>query len=290
MKNRYLIILTLMIFVIGNSQEKVISGQIIHLENNDPIPYVNIGIKNESVGTVSDKNGLFELFLDEKTHKNDTIIISHVGFKSKKINVATLKPSKNIITLEPESIELEEVVISSKKTTLKNKKLGRTITGLGLMHANFYTAAEKNVDDRLSKEKGVRIKINKNCHLKDLNFKITTNDFKSLKFRVNFYKIENGLPTDLIVFENIVFEIKDNFLGWFKVDLEEYDIFLTEDLGEIAVAIQWVESVKSHEKSKFFGIAAGATTSKETFHRDKAMDRWTSSDFNLSFYLNAMCD
>lgn len=285
MKNRYLIILTLMIFVLGNSQEKVISGQIIHLENNDPIPYVNIGIKNKPVGTVSDKNGLFELFLDEKTHKNDTIIISHVGFKSKKISVATLKPSKNIITLEPESIELEEVVISSKKTTLKNKKLGRTIAGLGLMHANFYTAAEKNVDDRLSKEKGVRIKINKNCHLKDLNFKITTNDFKSLKFRVNFYKIENGLPTDLIVFE-----IKDNFLGWFKVDLEEYDIFLTEDLEEIAVAIQWVESEKSHEKSKFFGIAAGATTSKETFHRDKAMDRWTSSDFNLSFYLNAMCD
>ena len=88
----------------------------------------------------------------------------------------------------------------------------------------------------------MKLRIKKNCIIKSLNFNITSNDFTSLKFRINFYKIESDLPTDLIVQKNIIFEIKDNFLGWCKVDLTPYDIYLEKEIKNVAVTIQWVES------------------------------------------------
>lgn len=290
MKLQFLLIIISATFQLGFCQNKIISGEILHHENDEPIAYVNIGIKDKSVGTVSNKNGKFKLVLNENVTSNDTVIFSFMGFKTKKYLVSELSPSKNLIRLQPQKMELDEVVVSSKKIKLRPKKLGRSIKGLSLMHAGFYNYYEKDVDDRLSKEKGVKLKIKRNCHIKDLNFNITSNDFKSLKFRVNFYRIENGLPTDLIVHENIIFEIKDNFLGWFTVDLEPYEIFLKEEIKEVAVTIQWLESVKSHEKGKYFAISAAISATSEVYSREKAMDLWTNSGFNLSFYLNAMCE
>jgi hypothetical protein len=285
-----LLIMSLFISIIVHSQEKIISGQIRNFENSKPLAYVNIGIKNKTVGTVSNNNGFFKLLLNDKVTSTDTVVFSYIGFKTEKYVVSELKKIKEPILLEPKSMELDEVVVSSKKIKLKSKKIGRTSKGLGLMHSNFYTYYEKDIDDRLSKERGMKFKIRRNCHIKDLNFNITSNEFKSLKFRVNIYKIQDKFPTDLIVQENIVFEIKDNFLGWFKVDLEPYKIFLKEETEDIAVTIQWLESVKANEKSKYFSISTASSPTHIAYFRDKAMDSWDKGGQNLSFYLNTMCE
>jgi hypothetical protein len=276
--------------VIVYSQEKIISGKVLNFENNEPLAYVNIGIKNKTVGTISNENGLFKLSLNDKVTSKDTIIFSYIGFKTEKYLVSELNKTKEPILLQPKNMELDEVVISSKKIKLKSKKIGRTSKGLGLMHSNFYSYYEKDVDDRLSKERGMKFKIRRNCHIKDLNFNITSNDFKSLKFRVNIYKIQDGLPTDLIVQDNIIFEIKDNFSGWFKVDLEPYKIYLEEETEEVAVTIQWLESVKENEKSKYFAISTASSLTHTAYFREKAMDSWDKGGQNLSFYLNGMCE
>lgn len=278
------------ISIIVYSQEKIISGKVLNFENSEPLAYVNIGIKNKTVGTVSNDNGLFKLSLNDKVTSKDTIVFSFIGFKTEKYLVSELNKIKEPILLQPKNTELDEVVVSSKKIKLKSKKIGRTSKGLGLMHSNFYSYYEKDVDDRLSKERGMKFKMRKNCHIKDLNFNITSNDFKSLKFRVNFYKIQDGLPTDLIVQENIIFEIKDNFLGWFKVDLEPYKIYLREKTEEVAVTIQWLESVKENKKSKYFAISTASSPTHTAYFREKAMDSWNKGGQNLSFYLNAMCE
>lgn len=289
--NRVLtIILILTLKNIGYCQSKQITGEVRSFENNEPLPYVNIGIANKTVGTVSNENGLFKLDLNEKTTSKDTVIFSFIGFKTEKYLVSELINKKKTVLLRPQNTELDEVVVTTKKIKLKPKKIGRTSKGLGLTHSNFYSYYEKDVDDRLSKERGMKFKIRKNCHIQNLNFNITSNDFKSLKFRVNIYKIENGLPTDLIVQKNIVFEIKDNFLGWFKVDLEPYDIYLKEEVEEIAVTIQWLESVKANKKSKYFSISTASSPTHTAYFREKAMDNWDKGGQNLSFYLNAMCE
>lgn len=289
MKN-LLSMLLLFISLATYSQNKLIKGNILNFESNEPLPYVNIGIIDKSVGTVSDKNGFFKLLLNKHVTSKDTIVFSHVGFKTEKFLVSDLNKLEEPISLLPQNMELDEVVLNSKKIDFKSKKIGRTSKGLGLMHSNFYTAYEKNVDDRLSKEKGMKLTVRRNCYIKNLNFNITSNDFKSLKFRVNFYKIKDGLPTDLIVHENIIFEIRDNYLGWYNVDLEKYNIYLNSKIEEIAVTIQWLESVKTNEKSKYFAISTSSSPAHTGYFREKAMDKWNKASQNLSFYLNAMCD
>ena len=286
----FLSIILVFTSLIIHSQEKIITGKVWDFENNEPLAYVNIGIKNKTVGTVSNNNGLFKLSLNDKVSSKDTVVFSFIGFKTEKYLISELNELKKPILLQPKNMELEEVVVSSKKIKLKSKKIGRTSKGLGLFHSNFYSYYEKDVDDRLSKERGMKLKLRRNCHIKDLNFNITSNDFKSLKFRVNFYKIKDGLPTDLIVQENIVFEIKDNFLGWFTVDLEPYEIFFNKEIKDVAVTIQWLESVKANEKSKYFAISTASSPTHTAYFREKAMDSWNKGGQNLSFYLNAMCE
>ena len=94
----------------------------------------------------------------------------------------------------------------------------------------------------------------------------------------------------MIVEKDIILEIKDNFLGWFKLDLEPYKIYLKEDIKEVAVTIQWIESVKANKKSKYFAISTASSPTHTTFFREKAMDSWTKGGQNLSFFLDAMCE
>ena len=279
----------LLINCIAHSQEYEVTGKIINSKTQEKIEFVNIGISNKGVGTVSNENGLFNLKLNELVNTSDSIIFSHIGYQTKIIKVAKFSTKETTILLEPETTILKEVSIAKTKTP-KPKKIGRSSKGLGLLHSNFYTYYEKDVDDRLSKEIGMQLKIKRNCEIDSLTFNITSNDFKKLKFRVNFYKIENGKPTDIIVHQNIIFEINNKFLGWFSVNLKPYDIFFKDDTGDIAVTIQWVQSEKATSKSKYFSISTAQSPLNVAFYREKAMDTWTKSNQNLSFYLNGMCN
>lgn len=271
-------------------QETVLYGEVRNRENKETLPYVNIGIAHKTVGTVSGNNGKFRLIINDKISSNDTVLFSFIGFKTVEFPVSELKNRKDAILLQPVNIELDEVEVTSGKIKLKSKTIGRTTGGLGLLHANFYASYEKDVDDRLSKEMGMKFSAKRNCNIRDLNFNITGNDFKSLKFRVNFYRIREGLPDSLLVEKNIIFEVKDNFTGWFKVDLEPYKIYIRENVEEFAVTLQWLESVKSNENSKYFSISTAGSPVHIAYFREKAMDTWNKSGQSLSFYLNSMCE
>ena len=119
------------------SQEKIINGEIKDIQNKTLLQYVNIGIANKGVGTVSNYNGIFSLKLTEKIKENDTITFSHIGYKTKKIVLTELNQSNNSIELEPEINNLNEIVVKFVKP--KAKKFGRSSKGFGLMHTNFYS-------------------------------------------------------------------------------------------------------------------------------------------------------
>src|SRR5690606_23391157 len=276
------------LFFVGTvyGQEEI-TGKIIDSETGAAIPYVNIGIKDRSAGTVSDKYGNFKLNLNANIVATNNVTFSHLGYGSKDFPVSNLINKNNIIELDPSSTELEEVVVHFKAP--KAKKIGRKSVGLGLMHANFYSADEKEVDDRLGKEMGMIFNINKSCKVDGLLFNITTNQFKYLKFRVNFYRIDKRLPSELINTKDIFFEVKGEYMGWYEANFADADVYLDSDLEKVGVTIQWVESVKEKPESKFFLIATATSTKKNFIIRDKNMDKWKSTKFSLSFYLKANC-
>lgn len=270
------------------SQEKIIRGEIKDAENKTLLQYANIGIPNKNTGTVSNAEGKFSLKISDNINENDVVSFSYVGYETKKIAIGKLNLLNNVIELVPEKHQLDEVVVKLVKP--KPYILGRNSKGLGLMHTNFYTFNEKEVDDRLSKEIGMKFQLKKNCKINDLNFNITSNEFSSLKFRLNFYKIEKGLPTQLIVDKDIIFEIKDEYKGWFHLDLKPYEIYLNKETEDIAITIQWVESKKTNKKSKYFAISTAASATETSFFREKSMDSWKKNGQSLSFYLNTMCN
>ena len=149
---RLYIFLFLAITLNSFSQEKIISGEIKDSENKTYLQYANIGIANKNIGTVSNSNGKFSLKIDEKINENDMVSFSYVGYRTKSIALSKLNLSNNVIELEPEKNQLDEIVVNFVKP--KPKRIGRDSKGLGLMHWNFYTYYEKDVDDRLSKEVG----------------------------------------------------------------------------------------------------------------------------------------
>jgi outer membrane receptor protein involved in Fe transport len=110
--------LTFMIAAFSSMQlfSQSVEGIIINAENKNPVADVNIAVKNSTIGTVSDRNGIFSL--EAKNEENYTIQISCIGFESKEINIKTQRNTEKIeIQLQPVSIQLNKsiVVTATKK-------------------------------------------------------------------------------------------------------------------------------------------------------------------------------
>ena len=280
MKTPFLILIILISTY--NYSQSNIRGKIIDVENKTVLPYANIGIQGTNIGTVSDKNGFFNLRLKKDQNLNDSLQFSFIGYKTNSIQIATLLNRENLVEMTSKADELSEVIISSKKP--RQKIIGRNHIGTGTLWSNFYIAGEKQ-DDRLGKELGMKFNLRGDYRLKSLNFYVGPNEYNSVKFRVNIYKIDNNQPTELMNGEDIIFEIGDIQSEWFKVDLNEYDIYLKEEIGDFAVTIQWLESDQKTSDSKFFSIPSSINPLDTKYFREKGMSEWKSSNHNLSFYL-----
>jgi len=284
MKKLLFLIIVFNPFII--SAQQIIKGRVLDSSNSEPIAYVNIGIRDKATGTVSDVNGYYELKISDKALQSDDVIFSHIGFEIYKIGVKELM-SINEISLNPSPIKLDDVVIKPMK--IWNKKAGRTIKGSGVFHAFFYTANEREINIELGREKGMLFDIKNNCKLDDFNFCISSNGFKSIKFRLSIYNIKNGFPDELIIKNNLIMEVKNGQKGWYKFDLKPYDIYLKKNAGPVAIALTWLDSEKMDEKNWMFSINGAMLPNFTTFNRDKVMDKWKKDRYAISMFVNITC-
>ena len=213
-------------------KELILTGSVRDSQTDVMLPYVNIGVLNKDWGTVSNKEGFFELELNE-THINDTLRISMVGYKAKTVLVKTLMNRKGgyKINLKQEISELNEVVVTAKKwkfETIGNKTKSKFL-GTGFAY------------DMLGAELGVRINIRKKpTFVRAFNFHVSYNRLGAKAiFRLNIYKIKGGKPTENILKGSILIPIESGQTGLFSTDLKNYDIVLTDD---VIVMLEWVEA------------------------------------------------
>jgi len=284
MKNILFFLFVINPFIINAQQ--IIKGRVLDLLNNEPIAYVNIGIRDKATGTISDINGYYELKLSDKVLQSDEVEFSHLGFIHNGIGVKELMMSSEV-RLVPSITKLDDVVVKPRKTW--TKKIGRTIRGSGIFHAVFYTAHEKEVNIELGREKGMLVDIKNDCKLNDFNFCISSNGFKSIKFRLNIYNIKGGIPKEIITKENIIVEVKEGNRGWFRFDLKPYNIYLKKEEGPVAITLTWLDSEKMDKQSWMFSLNAAILPNFTTFNRDKVMDLWKKSKYAVSMYINTTC-
>ncbi|SEA73438.1 carboxypeptidase-like regulatory domain-containing protein [Psychroflexus halocasei] len=98
-----------------NSELKTIRGSVMNAANDRILKNVNIININTVRGTVSDQEGKFNV----KAHINDTIYLSHLGFKPIQVRVTEdwVKFGDVKIKMTESAIALEEVKLSDVKLT-----------------------------------------------------------------------------------------------------------------------------------------------------------------------------
>ncbi|MFD2517604.1 erythromycin esterase family protein [Salinimicrobium flavum] len=107
-----------------------IQGLIVDSETKQPIPFVNINLKEQGIYRISDKEGRFQLKIPQATSTGIQASITALGYESKEIPVNDLNGT---ITLVPAFEQLNEVVLNGFGTTPK-KVMKRVIKEIEKNH------------------------------------------------------------------------------------------------------------------------------------------------------------
>ena len=110
MRNYIIIFFFFLCFSINAQSKKV---KIIDSLSLESVPFASVYFSNNN-GLISDEDGYFEL-ISEQFNAGDTLFISSMGFKTKKIPLGVFTDS--IIRLKQESITLNNVIVTNKQLT-----------------------------------------------------------------------------------------------------------------------------------------------------------------------------
>lgn len=236
---------------------------IIKSNEGTPLPYVNIGIVNKEVGTVSDVDGNFSLTIPS-SGKKDSIKISSIAYESKQFLVEDfikILEKNNEVTLLENIETLEEVVISNRR------KRQRNFGNRGKSRKSLIEFSS----DALGNEIGIRVKIKRSPTLiKRFNATVLSRKYKSFKFRLNIYNLKDGLPYENLLTQNIIISEQHIKEGKLSIDLEEYDIYVEEDF---VIGVEWIEN-KDEKKLKFSAGIFG----NRTYVRRTSQSKWFKLD------------
>lgn len=272
MNQTYLFFIFVLIHLISFGQIKV-SGIIVDKELKNEIAYVNIGIEGKGVGTVSDKNGAFELNIPE-VFKNSLLTFSHLGYEKYNIKISKIQDSLSI-ALVPKQVELEEVIIQSTKIfEFGHKPSDKSRRGV---------FSSKGISNQV----GTIIKNKKSIVLKDFNFYIYECNYQFLKFRLNIYNVKSKKPNDIINKDEIIFEINSSNKGVFSVNLKEKDIIVRDDFI-CTLELLEVDGLINNKSNSIITLSLTRNKNGISFKQLISLDKWSvSKGYYLNFWVNA---
>lgn len=102
-----------------NAQNKTLTGTVISSEDNQPLPGVNVVVKGTTQGTITDFDGKFTLNVSADA---EALVFSFMGMQTQEVPIGTTTTFN--ITLEPESIGMDEVVVVAYGTSKKSSFTG----------------------------------------------------------------------------------------------------------------------------------------------------------------------
>ncbi|MGL2963565.1 SusC/RagA family TonB-linked outer membrane protein [Flavobacterium sp. RSB2_4_14] len=106
MKSKLLLIVFMLSSSFAFSQVFEVSGTVIDAISGQPLPGVNVAVKNQSISTTTDFDGNFKL---PKIPSGSVLVVSYVGYKNYETKVD--KNEKLSIRLSEDTKNLEEVVV-----------------------------------------------------------------------------------------------------------------------------------------------------------------------------------
>jgi len=273
-----LTIIILGLFFSVTAQESIsLRGTILDNKTQRPIEYVNVGIFEKNIGTVSNDSGNFILNIPTSKIK-DSITFSRIGYYTRKFKInEILKNNTSKIFLKRKTIQLAEVKVLSPKLKVKtkgNKTTSHKIV-LGICSAS------------LGKETGALIRLpDKEVFIKNFNFNIVFNNPDSAKFRLNIYSYDHKIEENILK-KNIYFTIRKKVIGNFRIDLSKYNIVVH---GNVFISVELVELYsksinpkKVNDKYFYDRInISGTITGSKSFYRKISLGKWEKIGYNFS--------
>lgn len=248
--------------------QSILKGRIVDAETQQGLQYVNIGILGKSIGTVSNANGDFQLEIKEALYK-ETLRISSIGYETLNGTVGNyvIELKRNpTLSLKTKLSTLEEVVLTHKPK--KRKRIGNKNV------SSFVTYSQPSL--QLGNETGVIINVRKKTsYIESFNAVFFANTYGNVKFRINFYNLKDGMPHELILKENIIFET-DIKSGLLEVDLKPYDLVIDEDLF---VSLELIETLENKKGVLTFN---GKLFGTDTYLRNTSHDIWIKTPLQTS--------
>lgn len=247
-----------------------ITGSVFNEKNNLPIPFATIGLVNENTGINANEDGRFRL--NNPSQKlNDTLILSSVGYKTKKIAISIYSDTQINISLAEELIPLAEVRLAP------NYKWAISTLNEFRDCGNYFVTSNGYLQQiaqpfRMPKKKGRLLEV-----------KICTEKSKlpDRKFRIRVYDMDSltgGPGTDLCT-ELIEVTTKGEAI------IQNMKTFNIEIPGkEFFIGIEWLKISENERKLK--GPENKLISNPKVYYPMVAWREFTDNSFTEGWELN----
>jgi hypothetical protein len=177
-----------------------INGTIKDKKSDLPIPNANINIKELNTSATTDEKGKFNLKISREFKENDSLLISHIGYTTKKISVSEFKKSDYFIFLDDKIEYLNGLTISSTNKELKSKLTFTKLAPLQYAISSFGSILKDNKIYVIGGDASFKTDAWKKLQYEKLDF--TLNDYlKELQFQFSGQYYKGNL---------LVYDIKTN--------------------------------------------------------------------------------
>lgn len=270
-------------FTIVVGAQKDYKGRVVDANTKEPLAYVNIGVQEAGIGTVSDEEGLFHMYLEQdKIESNAQILFSSLGYETLYIPISDIKLVYNDypeIALKPKLFELNEIVVSNKGERFIPDNVGYRNYGVknyGYWKDNIALGGE--LATRIVVKSGLR-------KLNNFEFEVWHNPSDSLLLRVNIYDDNGGSSKPGINLntsgKNILTTVKadDKMV---KVDLRPFDIYVKNDF------ILSLELLKIYGDEDLGLVLSASLNQFGSYRKYASQDNWELlSDTNMAYYVQS---
>jgi len=132
-KFSYFLLLILFLSINSTLQAQII-GRVLDAQTKKPLQGASIQILNSQIGTQTDESGFFEI---KTISKNEEILISFVGYASKKQALSSTKTNLGDIYLFSESILSEDIIVNAQRVDASTPMAFKTLTSEDIERINL---------------------------------------------------------------------------------------------------------------------------------------------------------
>ena len=203
----------------GNENGRMVIGGIVTTKNDTPIDFATVHLSGTHFGCLTDDKGAYKLEVPAGAYR---LIVSSLGYKQQEIPVE-IKSHLNLnVTLEENEHMLDEVVITAKTDSRKEREKGFAISAIDTKKAAFSNLQTSELLNRIS---GVKLRQSGGAG-SDIQYNINGLSGNSIRIFIDGIPMENygnsfsisSLPPSLIekidVYKGVVpAHLTDDALG-----------------------------------------------------------------------------